>query len=318
MPRRVIGLVTYDGHLAERLSWLRRAAPWVVAGGLIALLLVRYSPSAIARAVIDGDALDVLPWGAMIAFVTLGIMAVADWLVFAPPLGARMSLGAVTRGRAATAMLSAIHIGASGVGYGLWIARRSGAGAGPSVGAVFYQMVSDLDAVLVVALCAALLGPAVLDADVRTAVLVVAGVGAPVVTLALAFGARVAPARLRSAAAAWLAVSAPRLLVSLVLRVASLAVNIAGTWAAARAFGLDLPFWAMAAGLPIVYLVSALPVNIAGLGATSATWVALFQPFAPGAEILAFQFVHQLVTTVMLVARGLPFLPSVSRDLDAR
>lgn len=287
----------------------------MVAGGVIALLLVRYSPSAIAHAVGDGEAIAVLPWGAMIAVVTLAIMSVADWLAFAPSLGARMGLGAVTRGRAATAMLSAIHVGASGVGYGLWLARRSRAGAGVSVGAVFYQMVSDLAAVLWFALGAALLGPALIDPAVRTAVLAVAGAGAPLVTLALAAGARIAPARLRAAASAWERVTIARLLVSLALRVASLAVNVAGTWAAARAFGLDLPFWATAVGLPIVYLVAALPVNVAGLGATSATWVALFQPFAAGADILAFHFVHQLVTTAMLVARGLPFLPSVSRDL---
>ena len=289
--------------------------PWVVAGAVIALLLVRYSPSAIARAVAQGDAVAVPPWGALFGVATLALYAAADWLAFAPSLGSRVSLGAIVRGRAGTAMLSAIHIGASTVGYALWIARRSRAGAGPSVGAVSYQVVSDLAAVLWFVLGAALLGPELLAPEVRSTMIGVGAAGAPLVTLVLASGARVAPARLRGAASAWEAVGVARLAGSLALRVAAIGVNVTCTWAAARAFGLELPFAAATVGLPIVYLVSALPVNVAGLGATSATWVALFHAFAPGEQILAFQFVHQLVNGVMLVARGLPFLPSVSRDL---
>jgi hypothetical protein len=309
--------VTYDGRLADRISVLRRVAPWVVAAVVVALLLVRYSPSAIAHAVMDGDAVAALPWGALVAAVSLGVMSVADWLVFEASLGARMGLGAVVRGRAATAMLSALHVGASGVGYGVWLARRSGAGAGASVGALFYQMIADLCAVLCFALGAALLGGELIADEVRGAVVVTASVGAVVLSAALAIGARALPRRIAESAAAgaWRRVGVGRFAASMALRIASLGVNVGGTWAAARAFGLELPWWAMAVGLPVTYLVTALPVNVAGLGAVSAAWVALFERWAPGAEILAFQFVWQLVTMAMLVARGLPFLPSVTRDI---
>jgi len=71
----------------------------------------------------------------------------------------------------------------------------------------------------------------------------------------------------------------------------------------------------MAAGLPVIYIVGALPLNVLGFGAVTAAWVAVFAPFGDGAAILAFQFLWQALSIAMTVARGLPFLPSVLRDI---
>ena len=108
---------------------------------------------------------------------------------------------------------------------------------------------------------------------------------------------------------AWRAMSPARFAASLALRVATLGVNVGCTIMAARAFGLDIPAGAMAAGLPVIYVVGVLPLNVLGLGVVTAAWVAVFERFASGADILAFQFLYQALSIAMTVARGLPFLP---------
>jgi hypothetical protein len=149
----------------------------------------------------------------------------------------------------------------------------------------------------------------------RDLVVVVCGCGAAGLTLLLVVGARVVPRRLGAFARAWRAIGPARFAASLALRIATLGVNVGVTIGAARAFGLDIPAGAMAAGLPVIYVVGALPLNVLGLGAVTAAWVAVFDRFAPGAEILAFQLLFQALSIAMTVARGLPFLPSVLRDI---
>ncbi len=303
-------------------GWLRGLAPWIVAALVIGALLWRYSPRAIAAELARGDVLALLPWTLGVAAVSLAIMTVADWLVLVPSLGARerLRLRDVAGGRAATSLLSTLSYGLSSGGYGVWIARRTGAGAAATVGATTYQLASDLGAVCLFALPAALLGADLLPARVGASAAVVAGLGVLGVTALLVLGPRVAPRRLRESrvVAAWRRVPPGAGALGAVLRTAGLGVHIAGTWGAARAFGMELPAEALAAGLPIVYLVGALPMNVLGLGAVQAAWVALFAAHAPGARLLAFQFAYQLMTIVAILVRGLPFLPRVLRDLGPR
>ena len=79
------------------------------------------------------------------------------------------------------------------------------------------------------------------------------------------------------------------------------------TWIAARLFGLDIPFTVMAAYFPVVLLVGAIPINVAGFGAVQAAWL-LFEGHATGAQILAFQFLWTLSLAAVVVLRGLPFV----------
>ena len=306
------------------MGWVRRLAPWSIAALVIGFLLWRYSPRAIAEEVQRGAVLAVVPWPVGVALVALVFMAAADWLVFAAAIatsggaGRPLRLADVARGRAATAILMSLNYGLSSGGYGVWLARRTGVGARVAVGATTYQMLSDLGAVFLFALPAALLGGGLLPERVGTSAALVAGAGLAGVTALLVVLPRAAPRRWREARvlAAWARVPVPVFAASALLRAVAIAINIAGTWGAARAFGLDIPIEAMAAGLPIVYLVGAMPVNVLGLGAVQAAWVALFAHRAPGAQILAFQFVHQLLGAATLVVRGLPFLPGVLRDLE--
>ena len=296
---------------------LRRLAPWLLAGVVLAVLLLRHSPDEIAREMARGEALAILPWAALVAILALGSMALADHLLFAAALGAPRRVLEVARGRAATAILMTFGNGATVGGYGLWLARVTGAGARATLAAVLFQVLCDLAALCWFALGAAALGAGVVLEPARQATLVVAALGAVALPALLLWGAPLLPRRLGGAGLArvWTRVGAGRLAGSLLLRVVTVAINIGGTFAAARAFGLDIPPAVMAVGLPVVYLVGALPINVLGLGAASAVWVTLFAAHAPGAELLAFQFLYQLAAIAMLVVRGLPFLPGVLRDL---
>ena len=300
-----------EGRSAWR-ALARRWVPWLVAAGVLALLFLRYPPGEIARAMARGEALAIAPWTGLVALLGLAVMALADWLVFSAVAG-RLTLLDVVRGRAGTTILMTLHYGASVGGYGVWLARKTGAGAAASSAAIGFQMLSDLCALSWFTLGAALLWGDALPR--REVVIAVCGAGAGLTTLLLLLGARVLPRRLGAFAGAWRAIGPGRFAASLALRLAALAINVGGILAAARGFGLEVPLGAMAAGLPVVFVVGALPLNVLGLGAVTAAWVAIFDRFAPGAAILAFQFLYQAFSIAWTILRGLPFLPSVLRDI---
>ncbi len=87
------------------------------------------------------------------------------------------------------------------------------------------------------------------------------------------------------------------------------------TWGATRAFGLEVPLLVMAVHVPIITLVGALPVNVGGFGAVTAVWL-LLTPWAPGEQLLAFQFLWNLMVAAAVVLRGLPFIRGVVREVD--
>jgi hypothetical protein len=301
--------------MEERSRWralARRWVPWLVAAGALALLFLRYPPGDVADAMSSGDALAVAPWTALVAVLVLATMGIADWLVFSAFATGLRPLD-VVRGRAGTTILMTLHYGASVGAYGVWLARRTGAGAAVSTAAIAYQMLSDLCALCWFALATTLLWGDALPQ--RGVIVAFCAGGAAGTTLLLLVGGRLVPRRLGSFVQGWRAHGLARSGASIGLRVVTLAINVGGTIAAARAFGLDVPAGAMAAGLPVIYIVGALPLNVLGLGAVTAAWVAVFDRFAPGAEILAFQLVWQALSIAMTVARGLPFLPSVLRDI---
>jgi hypothetical protein len=290
----------------------RRWVPWLVAAAVLALLFLRYSPRDIALAMGRGDALAIAPWTAAVALLGLAAMGLADWLIFSA-FAAALRLWDVVRGRGGSTILTTLHYGASVGAYGVWLARRTGAGAAATSAAIGYQMLSDLCALSWFALATALAWGD--DLPRRDLVVAVTAGGGGGLSLLLLLGARVVPRRFGGLASAWRAVAPPRFAASLALRAITLAVNVGATIAAARGFGLAIPAGAMAAGLPVIYIVGALPLNVLGFGAVTAAWVGMFDRFAAGADILAFQFLYQAFSIAMTVARGLPFLSSVLRDI---
>ena len=86
-------------------------------------------------------------------------------------------------------------------------------------------------------------------------------------------------------------------------------------WAAVGFFGMDIPFFAMVANLPLIYLASAVPMTVAKLGTAQAAWVFLLGSYAPEANLLAYSLCAHLMFLVMNAFLGVCFLPFKGREI---
>jgi hypothetical protein len=295
---------------------VRRLLPWLVTISVVAFLLHRYSVSEIRLEMARGDALSMIPFAAIAALSSLLLMATADWLVFRASLGGTRWWD-VLSGKAGTSMLIAIGHGVGAGAYGVWLARKTGAGVRATIGMITYIMISDLTALCVLATGAVWLSGDALDTRARTMLGLLAPGIAVVVTIALLAAPRLLvrwsgnPQMLET----WAAVSATTFGASIAIRAVNLGVACGTTWAAAAAFGLPVPLSAMMSYLPIIFLIGALPLNVLGIGAVQLVWVKLFNTWAAGEQILAFQLVFHVFVTAMLIVRGAPMLGRVLREI---
>jgi uncharacterized membrane protein YbhN (UPF0104 family) len=105
-------------------------------------------------------------------------------------------------------------------------------------------------------------------------------------------------------------------LASILARVGTATVVFTTTWAAARAFGMPIPFGVVAAYVPLLLAVGSLPISVGGFGAVQGAWL-VFSPWAPASQILAFQFIWNLAQMAGQLARGLPFVRRVVLGVTA-
>ncbi|HJZ86107.1 MAG TPA: hypothetical protein VKN99_13100 [Polyangia bacterium] len=289
-----------------------RLAPYLLAALVIAVLLRKYRPSDIAAEVAKGHALPMIPFALAVALAYLVLIAAWDTMVLRGCLG-RPGFRDILRGRAGTGLLQTLGYAAGGGGYGVWIARKTGARAALAGGLVLYTMASDLAAVCLVASASMFLGVVAAGRGLRIA--------APVIALLQIGFVLVGPYRLRGQSAPgvlapWRMMPRGPGLLQMAGRCLNILVWVVCTWAAERAFGLAIPFGAIATYLPVVLLVRSLPINVAGFGAVQAVWVGFFQPWATGPRILAFQVLWDLMIAAGIVLRGLPFVRGVIAEID--
>jgi uncharacterized membrane protein YbhN (UPF0104 family) len=98
---------------------------------------------------------------------------------------------------------------------------------------------------------------------------------------------------------------------------------VIGQWIAVRVWGIDIPFSAGMAVVPVVVIASVLPITPVGLGTAQAAMVLLFSDFAAGASVddrqaavLAFAIVHFVYGTLGSLTVGLACLPFARRAGD--
>lgn len=296
-------------------AWLWRLMPWAVTAVVLVVLLRQYSIEAIASEVWRRDAWPLLPLAVGAAFLSLGLVALSDTLILRACLG-RPRLRDVVRGKGATSLLAVLSYGFGHGGYGVWLARKTGTDLRSTLGIILYIMLSDLAGVCLVATAAIWIADPALPGESR-ALLATLAPAAGLGLAALALAGRplvawlVADPRLLTA---WRAVPAPIYLLNLVGRGLIISVYILSTWIGSQIFGLDLPLAAVASYTPVIMLIGSLPFSVAGFGAVQAAWL-LFEPWAPGAKILAFQFLLHGFGMVGLLVRGLPFLRGVLREI---
>src|SRR5262245_51046304 len=120
-----------------------RVAPWLVAGTVVVLLARRYSFEEIRQQLGQGDPWSMVPIAGAMSLAALLLMAWADALLFSAVL-APIGLRALAAGRAGLSILLAVSYSVSTGGFGLWLARRTGARASAAVGALGLQMMSDM------------------------------------------------------------------------------------------------------------------------------------------------------------------------------
>jgi Lysylphosphatidylglycerol synthase TM region len=103
----------------------------------------------------------------------------------------------------------------------------------------------------------------------------------------------------------------------ILLRAPMFFVSLCLHYVAARAFGLSLPFLALVAFLPVVFMIAALPITVARLGTTQAAWVFFFGAYADAPTLLAFSLAAHLTFAATRALLGVAFLPSAYAELTA-
>ena len=108
----------------------------------------------------------------------------------------------------------------------------------------------------------------------------------------------------------------PRRYVQVVLlRAPMFFVSLCLHYAAARTFGIEIPFGALVVFLPVIFMIAALPITVAHLGTTQAAWIFFFGAYGTPAELLAFSLAAHLTFTTTRALVGLAFLPRAYFDL---
>jgi hypothetical protein len=102
------------------------------------------------------------------------------------------------------------------------------------------------------------------------------------------------------------------------LRAPMFFVSLCIHYAAARTFGITIPFGALVMFLPVIFMIAALPITVGHLGTTQAAWIFFFGAYAPPAHLLAFSLAAHLTFTATRALLGLAFLPRAYADLVAK
>ena len=84
---------------------------------------------------------------------------------------------------------------------------------------------------------------------------------------------------------------------------------------ATRAFGFEIPFFRLLATLPIIFIVGALPINVARLGTTPLAWIFFHGDIVPAPQLLAYSLAAHLTFMLANAAIGIGFLPRAYREL---
>ena len=289
--------------------WLVCVAPFVITGSVIAAILYKYPVNEIRRQLTGGDPLPAIPIALIGVIFTLLLVAWADQLVVRGAC-ASTRYWHVLKAKAGSSLLDVFGYVAGHGAYAVWIGRFTRTRAGLAGGAMLYIAAADLLSVCTVASVSLFFTGDVVPHTVH----IIAGSVATVLCLFLVLG----PYQLFGGFTVfkpWALI--PRWLgfAQVGLRIVHVVVWVCTTWIGARVFGLDIPLWAMGTYFPIIMLVGALPVNVAGFGAVQGAWL-LLTDFAPGAQILAFQLVWTVFVAGAVVLRGLPFVRGFVREID--
>jgi hypothetical protein len=293
--------------------------PWLVGVAIVIALALRVPFDAFGRAIHTGPHLALAATDAAVIIAVLATDTFATWVSLIA-VRLRWSMRDVLAVRGATYVLALLNylVGQGGIAYYL---ARAGVPTLRATGVSLYMMGTTFVGLLLITTVTWMLGSIENAAMWWTLVVSCAAFGVYLVIIAIApaFIARrdlFAPlfeAGLRGHA------------LTIAARMPHVAIIVLGHWLAMIVWGLDVPFFYAAATLPVVALVTVLPISPAGLGTTQAALIYFFAPFADGSTaearegaVLAFAIVHYVYATLAQLLAGLACMPLARRVQPAR
>lgn len=314
------GAVPPPDHLARSIRWLRRVLPWGVALALLYWVFSRVPLEAFGEALSRGH----FGWFLPAMAGTMAVIYLADCFAiyktfswFTLPL----TFKEVLRIRGASYLLSVINYNLGQGAIVLFAKRAKGLSLGLGTGTVLLLMGINL---LVMVLLTG--GALVLGAAPRAATLMPWVIG-----LLVAFVLYLVAVALRPAFLVKVELFQPLLragvlghLQAVLVRLPHLALVIFAHLLAMRAFDLRPPVDAFFAYLPVMLLISALPIAPQGLGTAQVAAVFFFSAYAPGtpeqqeATVLAYSLTASGTAMVFMLLFGLLWLRSAMRLLGLR
>lgn len=284
-------------------GWLRRVLPWVVGLAFLVYLFQRIPWVEFRHALAEG------PYLEMTVFISLQIsltLIVDGWAtaVSLSAVGIERPMREVMLARGATYLLGLINYAVGQGGLGLYLHRTGVPGQKASGSVLFLIAINGF----VLVLAAALVWPFA-RGPYASWVLLGAGAGVVVAAGAIAYITR-RPGRFEKNPLVdpWLVAGPGGILRSAAARLVHVAVLVVGLWAGLRVWGIPVPFLEGLVRMPVVLLVSALPISPSGLGTTQAAQVLLFSEFATESTVaaresaaLAQGLVNQVVGVVVQV-----------------
>lgn len=302
----------------RRPSFFRRVAPWLVALALLAWLFHVVPLEALREALANA------PLGAFAALTAVYVVGTlladsfATWATFRsslPEAGLRFVEALEVRG--ASYLLAIVHYGAGQGGMAYFVNRVHGVPLARAAGSVILIMGVNVIVVALVALAGVLVGGAPASPSLQ---LVVLGLACAFPVYLAVIAARPRFLARRSLLAPLFQAGIRGHAVAVVARLPHIAWLILGHWIALRIFGVLVPPAQALTLLPILFVVSVLPIAPSGIGTTQATAIALFAPFSVAptqsgreAAVLAYALALQFGALLLQAALGLAFLRRVTK-----
>jgi hypothetical protein len=288
--------------------WRRRIqlyAPYFITAAVLFFVLRRVSIDEIRQELSKGDGSWLFPIAMGVMLISLFLVSAADSLVCRSFLK-KGRYFQFLRAKAASSLLDIIGYALGHGSYAFWIARVTDTKAGRAGGALLYIMAADLLAVTSIVTCALLFVDGEIGGGtIRTVV--------PAIALYLLFSLIsgpwkfMPPKKKPPVLMPWVEVPRKIGFLQVMLRMCQIILFVSGTWLAAKTFGMPIPFSAAVTYMPVILLVTSLPINVAGFGVAQTAWL-LLNDYAGEAQILAFQFLWQMSCIGAVALRGLPFV----------
>jgi len=294
---------------------LRQALPWLVGIAILIVVATRVPLGAFRDAIGRGPHLRLTVVTLLVVLLVLCTDSLSTWFGLLT-LKIRRPLSTVLFVRGATNVLFLINYALGQGGFGYYL-HRSGVKPQRAVGATLFLMGTNLATLMILTTIAW----AVHGGDTQSTMwwTLIGGCGAFALYLVV-IAASPGPLARREVFAPLFDAGIRGHALAMLGRLPHMTTVVITNWIMMRAWGIEVPFGAGMALMPVVVIATVLPISPAGLGTTQAVMVYFFSDYATGAtsaerdaSILAFGFVQFVYVVACLILVGLWCVPFARR-----